>query len=252
LEGKIEMLDAYYQAGIRMITLRSDQTDPIDTSDSDEGGESALSAFGRDIVRRMNRLGMIIDITHVPDQLQRDIVKASKAPVIASHSCARALVDIPRNIPDPILQEIAQNGGAVMTTFYSGFLSNDYRARSEEADEKIEKEKKRLEQQFPDNPEELAKRIKDLEETFKPKRADITSLIDHIDHLVKVAGIDHVGVGSDFGGTNTPIGLESTAGFPRITYHLLKRGYTEDQIDRIMGGNLLRVIQKIEDISANL
>ncbi len=252
LEGKIETLDAYYKAGIRMITLRSDETDPMDTSDGHEVGESGLSAYGKDIVRRMNRLGMIIDITHVPDQLQRDIVKASKAPVIASHSCARALVNIPRNIPDPILQEIAQNGGAVMTTFYSGFLSNEYRARSEKADKRIEEEKKQLEQQLRDDPAELEKRVKDLEETFKPKRADIASLIDHVDHGVKVAGIDHVGVGSDFGGTNTPIGLESSAGFPRITYHLLMRGYTEDQIDKIMGGNLLRVIQEIEDLSMDM
>jgi len=252
LEGQIETLDAYYQAGIRMITLRSDETDPIDNSDGHEAGESGLSTYGNDIVRRMNQLGMIIDITHVADQLQRDIVKASKAPVMASHSCARALVDIPRNIPDPILQEIAQNGGAVMTTFYSGFLSNDYRARSEEADKRIEEEKKQLEKQFQDNPAELEKRVKDLEETFKPKRADIASLIDHIDHGVKVAGIDHVGLGSDFGGTNTPIGLESSAGFPRITYHLLKRGYTEDQIDKIVGGNLLRVIQEIENVSADM
>ena len=94
--------------------------------------------------------------------------------------------------------------------------------------------------------------MKDLEETFAPQRADIASLIDHIDHVVKVAGIDHVGLGSDFGGTNTPIGLESSAGFPRSTYHLLKRGYTEDQIDKIMGGNLLRVIQEVEDISTDM
>jgi len=214
LEGRFETIEQYFKQGVRMITLAHTKTDRIADSDSDDPGENGLSAFGREVVREMNRLGMVIDITHLPDQLQRDVIKESKAPVLASHSNTRSLVNISRNIPDDILKRIAEKDGAVMVTFDSGMLSSDYHPPSKE-------------------------------------RAPIGILIDHIDHVVKLVGIDHVGIGSDFmgSGINSPKGLETAAGFPLITYHLLKTGYTEDDIQKIMGGNLLRVLKTVQDKS---
>lgn len=163
LEGSSATIELYFKQGVRMITLTHTRADRIADSDSDDPGESGLSAFGREVVREMNRLGMVIDITHLPDQLQRDVIKESKGPVVASHSNTRSLVNISRNIPDDILKRIAEKGGAVMVTFDSGMLSSDYHPPSKE-------------------------------------RAPIGILIDHIDHVAKLIGIDHVGIGSDFMG----------------------------------------------------
>lgn len=214
LEGSSETIELYFKQGVRMITLAHTKTDRISDSDSDDPGEHGLSAFGREVVRKMNRLGMAIDITHLPDQLQRDVIKESRAPVVASHSNTQSLFNISRNIPDDILKQIAAKGGAVMVTFDSGMLSSDYLPPSKE-------------------------------------RAPIGILIDHIDHVAKLVGIDHVGIGSDFmgSGINSPKGLETAAGFPLITYHLLKRGYAENDIQKIMGGNLLRVLRTVQDKS---
>ena len=246
LEGHSAMLDAYYAGGIRMITLSTDSVDQIAESVDDAGGNEILSPYGREVIGKMNRLGMLIDITHTSDDLQKDIIEFSRAPVVASHSCMRSVVDISRNIPDDILQSLAKKGGAVMITFYSGYLSNAYRAESERIDKLLEAERIKLKEQYPDDPDEVDKQVNAMEEKLAPPKAGIENLIDHIDHAVKVAGADHVGIGSDFGGINVPVGLETAAGFPLITTHLLKRGYTENDIAKIMGGNLLRVFEEVQ------
>ena len=253
MEGHTVLLEAYYKMGIRLITIGHTKIDPIADSDSEEAGESGLSQFGKKVVREMNRLGMLIDITHVPDNLQLSIIKESKAPVIASHSCVRALHDKPRNIPDEILREIAKKEGAIMITFNSAHLSSEYAAKHNEAFEKFNTEKKKLEEKLKDNKTELAKQLKALKEKTFPKGVDIELLIDHIDHAVKVAGIDHVGLGSDFiSGSGNPIGLETAAGYPLITYQLLKRGYKGEEIKKILGGNLLRIFSQAQKISSEL
>ena len=208
LEGQISTIEFYYNLGVRCITVGHSRIDPLADSKTDDAGYSKLSAFGKEVVREMNRLGMLIDVTHTADNLQLDIIKESKSPVIATHSCVRALHDIPRNIPNHIIQELAKNDGGIMITFYPGHLSKDFPA--------------------------------------KPVPIDI--LIDHIEHAVKVAGIDHVGLGSDFTGSdNHPIGLETAEGFPLITYHLLKRGYQPEEIQKILGGNLLRIFKNAQE-----
>ncbi len=250
LEGHTVMLEAYYKMGVRMITVGHTKIDPIADTDSEDAGESGLSEYGRDVVREMNRLGMLIDITHVPDNLQLSIIEESKTPVIASHSCVRALADRPREMPDGILKELAKKGGAIMITFHSAHLSTEYAAKHNEAFGKFNAEKKKLEEKFKDNEAELAKQFKILIERIFSKGVDIELLIDHIDHAVKVAGIDHVGLGSDFiSGVGAPIGLETAAGYPLITYHLLKRGYKAEDIMKILGGNLLRVFSEVQKIS---
>lgn len=252
MEGNTAMLEAYYKIGVRIIVLTHTAVDRIANSESNDPGESGLSPFGKKVIKELNRLGMLIDITHNPDNLQLDIIKESKAPVVVSHSCARAIVDIPRCIHDEILIDIAKKGGVVMISFYSDFLSNDYRTKLQQANEKLEVKKKKLEEKFKNNMAELDKQLKALEEKLAPERVSIDVMIDHIDHVVKVAGVDHVGVCSDYGVRRTPIGLETAAGYSLITYHLLKRGYKVEDIRKIMGSNVLRVFEEAQKISDSI
>ncbi|MGD9346245.1 MAG: membrane dipeptidase [Candidatus Aminicenantes bacterium] len=246
LEGHVIMLEPYYKLGIRVINVQHSKIDHLANSDTDNAGESGLSDFGKKVVQKMNQLGMLIDITHTPDNLQMDIIDTSKAPVIASHSCVRALHDIPRNIPDHILRALSKNGGAIMITFSSGLLSADFTRKWRKADAVFELEEKKLKEKFKDDKTELDKRLYELWKRLEPTRVDIGVLVDHIDHAVKIAGINHVGLGSDFVGHPNAQGLESAQGFPLITYQLLKRGYKEDEIKKILGGNLLRVFEDVE------
>lgn len=248
LKGHTGLIEAYYKAGVRYMTMAHSKVDRLADSDANWPAQSGLSQFGKKVVKEMNRLGMMIDITHVPDKLQLDIIKQSRAPVLATHSCVRAVHDTQRNIPDEILKALAKKGGAVMIPFYSGHISADYTAKLKIANKKIEEEKKKLEIKLKDNKAELDKQIKALEKKLSPGRVNVELLIDHIDHAVKVAGIDHVGLGSDFVGVRPPVGLEDASGFPLITYHLLKRGYKEDDIKKILGGNLLRVFKEAQKL----
>ena len=246
LEGHTVMLEAYYKMGARMITVGHTRIDPMADTNSEDAGESGLSDYGRDVIREMNRLGMLIDISHAPENLQLSIIEESKAPVIASHMCVRALNDSPREMPDGVLQELAKKGGAIMIAFSSAHLSSGYNARYGEAFGRFYSEKKKLDDRFKDDQAELARRYRILKEKIFLKGVSIELLIDHIDHAVKVAGIDHVGLGSDFiEGAGNPVGLETAAGYPLITYHLLKRGYAVEDIRKILGENLLRVFAEV-------
>ena len=205
--GDLNLLKQYYDAGIRMITL---PRHPITVPDPDggDGLDQPMNDFGKHVIEEMNRLGMIIDITHTPDNLQLEIIGTSAHPVVASHSCARALNDIPREIPDSIIEALAEKGGVICVTFYPGHISSGWPDQS----------------------------------------VTVTSLVNHIDHIVKIAGIDHVGFGSDFlGSDNHTTGLESSAGLPAITRELLKRGYSRKDIEKVLGGNLLRVFEIIQN-----
>jgi membrane dipeptidase len=245
LEGRPEKLELYYQKGVRLITLAHDKIERIADSDTDEAGKSGLSPYGKKVVGEMNRLGMLIDVTHCTDRLQTDILETSQVPIIASHSVMRALHGIERNIPDDVLKAIADKGGVVCATFYCGHLSKEYTEKVREPRQIFYKESKKLREELKDNPEELNRKLMALDKKLFPPGVNIEVLIDHIDHAVKTAGADHVGLGSDFGGIHNPIGLESAAGFPLITYHLLKRGYKDKDIKKILGGNLLRVFEEV-------
>ena len=245
LVGNIENVERYYRQGVRSFTLTSDQLLRSDTGDQEEG----LSAFGRGVVKEMNRLGMLIDISHAGDPQQLAVVRESKAPVVASHSCVRALNAKPRNIPDNILKAIAEQGGVVAVTFSSNHLSKDYAEQFQRARVDYEAAKAKIEKVLEGNEEELEGKLDELRSRLFPKRVSIDLLMDHIDHAVEVAGIDHVGLGSDFVGTSNPIGLETAEGLTLITYHLLKRGYREEDIKKILGANLLRVFEEVQHVS---
>ena len=251
LEGHPVLLETYHKMGVRMITLAHTKTDPIADTDDEDAGESALSPFGRDVVREMNRLGMLVDITHCPDNLQLSIIEESQAPVIASHSCVRALNDVPREMPDGIIRKLAEKGGAIMIAFGSSHLSYEYAEKNNEAYGKFYTEKRKLEEEYKDNAAELAKQVEGLTDRIFEKGVSIDLLIDHIDHAVKVVGIDHVGLGSDtIAGVGSPVGLETAAGYPLITYQLLKRGYKTEDIKKILGENMLRIFSQVQSFSS--
>jgi len=205
----------------------------------------------------MNRLGMMVDISHVADKTFWDAIAITKAPVIASHSSARALVNHPRNMTDDMLRAVAKNGGVVQVNFFSGFVDEDYR----KAMEAQAKDQAAAIQKYMDLLKAQGKPVSyieidriEREWMAKIPRPPFKSLIDHIDHIAKVAGVDHVGLGSDFDGVSgaTPQGMDSAADLPKITQALLDRGYSADDIRKILGGNILRVFRQVETVSREM
>jgi membrane dipeptidase len=206
-----------------------------------------LTSFGEDVVREMQRIGMLVDVSHVSDETFWAVTKIAKAPVIASHSSARAVADQRRNLSDEMLQALAKNGGVVMVNFWSLFLSNEYGAATAKWFAKNGKAFGEIRAKYKDDPVAFRAALDKLKagETF-PK-VPITAVVDHIDHIVKVAGIDHVGLGSDFDGVDSlPEGLGGIGDLPKITLELVKRGYKDDEVKKILGENFLRVFAAAE------
>ncbi|MBS1849746.1 MAG: dipeptidase [Acidobacteria bacterium] len=262
IENDIRLLRDFYRLGVRYMTLSwSNSNEWADSSgdinDAKVPHHNGLSDFGKDVVREMNRLGMLVDISHVSDKTFWDTLATTKAPVIASHSSARALTNHPRNMTDDMLQAVARNGGVVQVNFYSAFLSDDFRKAAEAQKNASEAAVKAyVEQQKAAGKTVTYLDIDRIEREWNAKipRPPLKVLIDHIDHVAKVAGVDHVGLGSDFDGVSgaTPQGIDSAADLPKITQALLDRGYSADDIHKILGGNLLRVFRTAEKVSREL
>jgi membrane dipeptidase len=262
LEGDLRMLRTFHRLGVRYMTLTwSNSNDWADSSGdytdpNVHHTEEGLTEFGKDVVYEMNRLGMMVDISHVADKTFYRTLILTRAPVIASHSSARALTNHPRNMTDDMLRALAVNGGVVQANFFSAFISEDWRKAWEaqkperEAAEKAAEEKAKAEGKPWVYDQEEAM---DKEFAAKIPRPPLSTLIDHIDHMVKVAGIDHVGIGSDFDGIpSAPEGIDSAADLPKITAALKQRGYSEADCRKIMSGNLLRVFAQVEKVSKQL
>jgi membrane dipeptidase len=259
IENDIHLLRDYYRLGVRYMTLSWSNTNEWadssgDIDDPKVEHHNGLTDFGKQVVFEMNRMGMMVDISHVADKTFWDVMATSKAPVIASHSSARALVDAPRNMTDEMLKAMTTNGGVVQVNFFSGFVDEDYR-KANQAQAKAEAA---AVQEYVDQMKAQGKAVNYVEEdrierewSAKIPRPPLKSLIDHIDHVAKVAGIDHVGLGSDFDGVSgaTPQGIDSAADLPKITQALLDRGYSAEDIKKILGGNLMRVFREVEGVS---
>ncbi len=259
IENDMHLLRDYYRLGVRYMTLSWSNTNEWadssgDINDAKIQHHNGLTDFGKQVVLEMNRLGMMVDISHVADKTFWDAIATTKAPVIASHSSARALVDAPRNMTDDMLRAVAKNGGVVQVNFYSAFVDQNFRNANEAQD----KDEKAAVQKYLDSLKAQGKPVNYIEKDrierewmAKIPRPPFKSLIDHIDHIAKVAGVDHVGLGSDFDGVSgaTPHGMDSAADLPRITQALLDRGYSADDIKKILGGNLLRVFRQVESVS---
>ena len=260
IDDDLSVLRDYYRLGVRYMTLTwSNTNDWADSSgdinDPKVQHHDGLTSFGREVVREMNRLGMMVDVSHVSDQTFYHALLISRAPVIASHSSARALTNHPRNMTDDMLRALARNGGVCMVNFYSSFISDDYRkayeAQSKERNAAVEAAEQEYKSAHPGQtvPYAVADQVQ-KQWAAKIPRPPLSALIDHIDHIAKVAGIDHVGLGSDFDGiSSTPQGIDSAADLPKITAELVKRGYSAEDINKILGGNLLRAFRQVEKVS---
>ncbi len=253
IEGDLRMLDVYYRLGVRYMTLTHTKNNELGDSSGDKPGWNGLSPLGRQAVARMNRLGMMVDISHVSDRTFYDAVATSKAPLIASHSSCRALCNAPRNMTDDMIRALARNGGVMDINYYPGFLSDAYR----EANAKVEKQVEAETDAARANAEKQGKRLSYLEEVAIERRItkdlpipSLSDVADHIDHAVKVGGIDHVGLGSDFDGIDwAPRGLEDASKLPALVNELARRGYSEQDLEKILGGNVLRVMRQVGQVA---
>jgi membrane dipeptidase len=253
IENSLGELRDFYRLGVRYMTLTHVKNNDWADSSTDKPAHNGLTDFGREVVREMNRLGMLVDISHVGDKTMSDAIDVSRAPVIASHSSARALVNAPRDIPDDLLRKIAKNGGVVMVNFYPAFVSQQYRDAQAARDAKLKPQIDALRETYKNDPKRLAEEIKKLEDANPLPSVPISAVIDHIDHIKRVIGVDYIGLGSDFDGIpSTPEGLKDVSQFPNITYELLKRGYTEAEIRKILGENFLRVFAEAERVAREL
>ncbi len=254
VEDSLALLRIYYRLGVRYITLTHGSNNQIcDSATAEEPRWNGLSPFGKDVVKEMNRLGMLIDVSHVSDKAFYDVIEISEAPVFASHSCTRALCDTSRNMTDDMINALAKKGGVIQVTFVSDFVSGEYKEKSEALRKELEPERERLQKEYKDDRKAYWQAYGKLWKAKAPQPPGIDRLIDHIDHVVKLVGIDHVGLGSDYDGASSyPRGLGDASTFPLITYHLLKRGYNETDIDKILGGNFLRFFGRVIDIAGKL
>jgi membrane dipeptidase len=262
IENDIHLLRDFYRLGVRYMTLSWSNTNEWadssgDINDSKIEHHNGLTDFGKQVVLEMNRLGMMVDISHVADKTFWDTIAITRAPVIASHSSARALSNHPRNMTDDMLRAVAKNGGVVHVNFFSAFDDQKYLdaflAQSKERDAAVEQsiaKRKAAGQAVTYLDTDLVER----EWSARIPRPPLKSLIDNIDHIAKVAGVDHVGLGSDFDGVSgaTPEAMDSAADLPKITQALLDHGYNADDIHKILGGNTLRVFKEVERVSREM
>jgi membrane dipeptidase len=245
IEDDLAQLRMFARLGARYMTLTHNKTLAWADAATGDPEHDGLTPFGEQVVHEMNRVGMLVDISHVSSSTMQDVLRISKAPIIASHSSARAVSDHPRNVPDVILKELPKNGGVIMVNFFPGFIVPEAGQQWQE--------RRAIRTKYPDDAE-YRKALAEYNETHKsPRKATIKDVVDHIDHIVKVAGIDHVGIGSDFDGiTSVPIGLEDVSTYPRLTQELLDRGYNETDIHKILGGNILRAFRRSGEVASEL
>jgi membrane dipeptidase len=250
IENSLALLRVYHRLGVRYMTLTWANTNDWADSSGDAPRHHGLSAFGRQVVAEMNRLGMIVDVSHASDATLAQVLEITRAPILASHSSARALCDSPRNLTDTQLREIAASGGAVMVNFYAAFLDEDYRqafiAQKPERDARHKALAAEYAARNQPIPFHASNRI-DREFAALLPRPPLSSLIAHFDHIIQVAGIDHVGIGSDFDGISAlPEGIDSAADLPNVTAALMARGYSAADMHKLLGGNLMRVFAAVQ------
>lgn len=249
IHNSLAVLRMFYALGARYMTLTHGRN--VDWADSATDKEEAggLTAFGREVVREMNRLGMLVDLSHVSPAVMHQVLDESSAPIIFSHSSARALCDHPRNVPDDVLRRLPANDGIIMVTFVPGFISEDVRIHEQQREE----ERSRLRETMGSTDSSVEAGLAAWDRANPAPRARLSQVADHIDHIRDTAGIDHIGIGSDFDGISSVIeGLEDVSKYPNLTAELIRRGYSDRDIFKILGRNLLRVMSRAEATSREL
>ncbi len=249
IDGSLAVLRMFHALGARYMTLTHGLNIPWADSATDVPALNGLSPFGEEVVREMNRLGMLVDLSHVSPDTMEDALRVTEAPVIFSHSAARGVADHPRNVPDTILKMLPKNGGVVMVTFVPGFVNP---AAAERRKQQIAEED-RLKAQFPNDADKVKQGLDAWTKANPEPAATVSMVADHIDHIRQVAGIDHIGLGGDFDGIESVIvGLEDVSTYPALTAELLERGYSEADVRKILGGNVLRAWKQVEVVAARL
>jgi membrane dipeptidase len=256
INSDLDVVRKFADLGVRYMTLTHSRNNEWADSSTDKPAHNGLTDFGKDVIREMNRLGIMVDISHVSDKTFYDALEISKAPMIASHSSCRSLCDAPRNMTDQMMKDLAAKGGVIQINYHVGFLSQEFR-NAEKAHPEINKAIGEEVQKRCGNNEacqllEGDRLTREYVERGKLPRVDWTKIIEHIDHAVKVAGVDHVGLGSDFDGANMPYGMEDATKLPKITEALLRKGYSEGDVRKILGENTLRVMAEAERVSQEL
>src|SRR3954467_11844142 len=243
IDNSLADLRMFYRLGARYMTLTHTSNTPWADSATDTPKFNGLSPFGEDVVKEMNWLGMLVDLSHVSPDTMEDAIRVSQAPVIFSHSVARALNDHPRNVPDNVLQMLPKNGGVIMVTFVPGFVNAKVNAWN-----KLQTaEQDRLKAAFPNDAAAVKAGVDKWTAANPPPHATVADVADHVDHIRKIAGIDHIGIGSDFDGiTQTVQDLDNVSTYPRLTAELMKRGYSDADLKKILGLNILRVLHEAE------
>jgi membrane dipeptidase len=256
INNSLETLDKFYSLGVRYMTLtHTVNTDWADSA-NDKPAHDGLTPFGKQVVAEMNKLGMMVDISHVADKTFYDVLATSKAPVIASHSSCRAICTAPRNMTDQMIKDLAAHGGVIQINYHIGFLSQEFADASKahpEYGKEIEAEaKKRCAGNEACELIEADKVTREYVAAGKLPRVEWTKIIEHIDHAVKLVGADHVGLGSDFDGADMPYGMDDVSKLPEITSALLAKGYSPADVQKILGGNTLRLMQEVENTAKKL
>jgi membrane dipeptidase len=256
IDNDLSVLRMYAALGIRYLTLTHTNHTPWADSSAKPAAHNGLTAFGKEVVRELNRLGVMVDISHVSDKTFYDALETSTAPVIASHSSARALASAPRNMTDDMLRALAKKGGVVHVNFYEGFLDNDF-AKRETTLPELQKQQDEIEGKEPKFGDRSkggpAVRKLNQQRIAKLGRIPLSRLLDHFEHVIKIAGVDHVGLGSDFDGADDlfPKDMEDISKIPNLVRGLMERGMSDDDILKVLGGNTLRVMREVERVAAS-
>ena len=254
IDSDLAMLRMFFALGARYMTLTHTNHTPWADTSSKPPEHNGLTDFGRQVVREMNRLGMMVDISHVSDKTFTDVLETSAAPVIASHSSCRALADVPRNMTDDMLRAIAAKGGVVHINFYEGFLDQGFQQRLDglKAEQSQQDEIENQAPKFGDR-SRVGPEVRKIntQRIAKLGRVPLSKLLDHFEHAVKIAGVDHVGLGSDFDGVDDllPEGMEDASKIPNLVAGLMERGFSDADILKILGGNTLRVMRAVESVA---
>jgi len=252
MENDLNKLDALYNRGIRYMTLTWNNSTPWATSAMDETfkkdlAQKGLNDFGKQIVKRMNELGMLVDLSHVGEQTFWDAINTTSKPVLVSHSCSHALCPVFRNLKDDQIKAVGKNGGVIHLNFFSGFVDSNFFKRNSEFNIKHKAERDSMLKTVTDPYFADSYLFEKYPDEVKSLRPPLSMLLDHLDHIVKLIGVNHVGLGSDFDGINSsPQQLDDVTNFPLITEELLKRGYSKKEVKKILGGNFIRLLKANE------
>jgi membrane dipeptidase len=255
IDSSLAVLRSMYALGARYMTLTHFTNTPWADSSGEPPRSHGLTDEGRAIVHEMNRLGMMVDVSHVSDETFFDALEASEAPIIASHSSVRKFSEHPRNLSDEMLRALAEGGGVVHINYYNAYLDEDYRLKSADAEDLDEKEAA-INEKYASDPKRLAEEVRKInaERIARFGRVSFERLLDHFDHAIQVAGVDHVGLGSDFDGVGDllPEGMEDVSKIPNLVRGLMERGYSDEDIEKVLGRNTLRVMREVEAVARSM